>query len=125
MFAVPLALLVPARALAPCCLDGQANTEISVAAQSSTSHHGHKGMGGSENAFTAAAPASDCDVPADPVSLLRERNRSDDGATGGGHAALPSAAILIVYVSLGERPDHPDSSAAHVGRARVSHPLRL
>jgi hypothetical protein len=119
-----MALLVPARAIALCCFDRLVDTGPLVGAHSPTSHHGHDSAGGGET-FGAATPAVDCPVPAAPVPLLRERNRSDDGPNGGDHAALSSAAILIVFVSPGERSGHPDPSAAQVGRARVSHPLRL
>ena len=123
-FAILMALLVPARAIALCCLDGQADAETTAAALGPASHHGHDVVGGGGLAFTSSAPAPDCDEPADVVPLLRERSRADV-VPGAGPAALPTATILVVYVSPAGMSEPPDPSAAQVGRARVSHPLRL
>jgi hypothetical protein len=122
--AILIALLVPARAIALCCLDGQADAERTAAAHGPASHHAHDVMGGGGLAFTSSAPAPDCDAPADDVPLLRERSRADV-APGAGLAALPTATILVVYVSSAGRCEAPGPSAAQVGRAWVSRPLRL
>jgi hypothetical protein len=122
-FAILMALLVPARAIALCCLDGQADAER-TAAHGPTTHHGHDVMGGGGLAFTSSAPAPDCDERADVVPLPRERSRADV-APGAGPAVLPTATILVVYVSPAGRSEPPGPSAAQVGRARLSHPLRL
>lgn len=124
VFALLMALLVPARAIALCCLEQIADAGPPMGAHGSTSHHGHDGTGGGESAFTIAGPASDCDEPVDPVPLLRERNRAD-GASGAGDAALPSPSILVASISPRETADHPDPSASYPARARVAYPLRL
>ena len=122
-FAILLALLVPARSIALCCLDGQAGAEETAAAHGPASHHDHEVSGGGL-AFTTAAPAPDCDERADVSPLIRERSRVD-GIPGTGSAAFPSATTLDVYASPAERSEPPGPSAAQAGRARLSHPLRL
>ena len=122
-FAILLALLVPARSIALCCLDGQADAEKPATARGPASHHGHDAIGGGL-AFTSSAPAPDCDEPADVAPLIRERSRAD-GIPGAGPAALPTATTLVVYASPEERSEPPGPYAAQVGRARLSHPLRL
>jgi hypothetical protein len=123
-FAILMALLVPARAIAVCCLDGQPDVERTAVAHGAASHHGHDVMGDGGLAFTFSAPAPDCDQPADVLPLLRERSRADL-APGAGPAALPTGTILVAYVSPAGMSESPDPSAAQVGRARVSHLLRL
>ena len=122
-FALLLVLLVPARVVALCCLEVLADAPP-IGAHGSSSHHGHDRTGGGENAFTTAAHAYDCDEPADPAPLLRERDRSE-GASGASDSALPSPTILVASLSPRETFDQFDPSASYVARARVAHPLRL
>ena len=123
-FAILMVLLVPARAIALCCLDGQADGEITAAAHGPAPHHAHDGRGDGGLAFTSPAPAPDCDQPAIVVPLLRERSRADV-APGADPAAPPTATAPVVKVSSAARSAPPDPFAAQVGRARVAHPLRL
>lgn len=121
--ALLMALLVPARAIAVCCLDGQADAEKTAAVDGPASHHGHDVQAGGGLAFTSPASASDCDDSADVVPLPRERSRADV-APGAGPAALPTPTILVVCVSSAARFELPDAYAPQAG-VQISHPLRL
>lgn len=122
--ALLLALIVPARAVALCCLDGLADREAPVGAHDPASHHGPDHAGREKSAVAPAAPSSDCDAPAAPAPLLRERSCSDDAA-GAGDAALPSPTMIVALVPSTEPAILLVTPVSFPDRGRIPHPLLL
>jgi hypothetical protein len=122
VFALFMALLVPVRAVALCCLEGVVDTRQAAGGHGAIFHHAHDGEGGGESGWMTPGPGSDCDEAVPPVSLVRERIRSDAESVAD-HPALRRITVLVMYVSPGETSEYPEPSPSRL--ARVERPLRL
>lgn len=107
-FALALALLVPARAAAHCCLDASAR-EGSAAEEHGRAHHAEVPPVAEGRALTAADAGPECEPAEASAPALRERGPSDEtrslcvssSALGGslptadsvGRAPLPAALL--------------------------------
>ncbi|HET6361386.1 MAG TPA: hypothetical protein VFH11_04955 [Gemmatimonadota bacterium] len=117
--ALLVSLIVPARAIALCCLDGPAEREESAEAHAKDSHHERVPVDAGESALTMPAPASECSAFG-PTILLGERSRPDS-APGLREVALasPPTFRIALFVSkdmstrlqpLVDPPDGPGKS---------------
>lgn len=122
--ALGLAALVPGRSFALCCFEEWTDQEAHVAAHGTASNHTPERVGAAEAALVTAVSVSHCEAVTAPDPLLGERNRSD-GASGTGHAALPSPTFRLASVSPREIPAAGYPTTSSITHARVSYRLRL
>ena len=123
-FAVPallLAILVPARAVALCCLDGRLADPASHPGAHGSSHHAPARALEMKCALVPAAPAPDCETDTFPAPALREdRAGSAPGVLG---APTPTTNLLAPGPATG--PVILGNALAGVSAQREApHPLR-
>lgn len=100
-FALALALLVPARAAALCCLD--ASAEGPAAVEHGRAHHAEAPPVAEGRALTAADAGPECE-PAEAYSpALRERGPSDEARSLCVSSAAPSGSLPTAD-SVGRAP---------------------
>jgi hypothetical protein len=122
--ALVLALLVPARAAALCCIDGPMGNAGERAEGHSGQHHGgqpdEERFGEGSRALLPAVPATDCETPAPPAPAVRERDTASAA-----HAVIPAPLATPRFASGSSTgPVAPPDADRHPAHREASHPLQ-